>query len=304
MEKKAEKTQQTYWRLFLRLVSESKSPGDIFSLARQTKSRNTWFTRRAAVLYACSNRNEMPENVAEACRGLSQSFFDEAQKLFKEAPPIEDREERKSKRKDMKGLPVDWREVLWKDVSLEKYRIQYTVAALTGCQPADLEKGVAVRISDDGKNITFEIKGSRITEAAGQPTRSIGFEINNENCFMEALLKEYSTLRRGHGDDFALTVTIDSAKNFSAAINRASKRLAMGGEKGLTAYNLRHAFSSDMKAAKLSSEQIAKLLGHSTEKSQSRLGQSRMSKGKRIVPITIESAREIKKAVPVEKRVK
>lgn len=278
-----------YTKVFMRLIKGASNPKEVLERAQKTKAKNTWFVRRAAVLYMCKLREHLATKALDAelapngILALPQSLLDEIYKTFTEAPPLAERKPRHSKRQDMRQLPDNWCEQIWDEPGLAKHRLPYSVSALTGCRPSELKKGVWIACKSSPPELSFVIQGAKITDKSGQPSRAMKFEVTpGQNRFIDSIVAAWKSGRRN--EQGFLVISIQSEKSFSAAITRASLRLGLGGKRGLSAYCLRHAFASKLKQSQKSREEIAKGLGHQSEKTQTCYGQARMTGGGVVVP--------------------
>jgi integrase len=275
-----------YARVFSRLAANTQDPREVLKRAQKTTSKNTWYVRRAAVLYIGKrllqvSRVQQPGESAAAHK-KRQEFLMHLINYFSACGcPItkENRTPRCSKRKVMSGLKPNWRLDLLNCV-YEPYAKAYVVAALTGCRPAELLRGVEIAV--EGDFVTFKIYGAKVTDKNGQPTRELTVDIALLDSGMKkVLLAGMRDETKGTPVHRAVaTVQISCRRNFSAAIlNAWRKHTEYRSIKKVTAYCLRHAFASDLKASDLSAEEIAVALGHASTSTQTCYGKSQMAKG-------------------------
>ena len=83
--------------------------------------------------------------------------------------PVKQRRPSHSKRRDLRGLPEDWRERLV--ARMPKYRSAALTSAVARCRPKELKKGVQLAIV--GRMLIATINGAKVTEKAGQPWRRL-----------------------------------------------------------------------------------------------------------------------------------
>lgn len=297
------KSLDDYRKIFLRLTKDSASPEDVLKRAQDTTSKNTWFMRRAAILHICKTKEYIAKQrlsvdvLPHEALQYTESYLERLRQLFEDATAISERTARHSKRQDMKRLPADWKERIWMEQGLHSYRLPYAVCAITGCRPSELKNGVQIKVESDTKpaKLIAIIKGAKIgvAMASGQPERRMEFDYTpGENRFIDFTVKAWMN---SHQDENGfLMISIENQKIFSAAINRASIRLEMGGERGLTASCLRHSFASDLKRSGKSKSEIAMNLGNQSEKSQTYLGQARMSNGNAAVPQRVIAGKKVR----------
>lgn len=177
-----------------------------------------------------------------------------------------------AKRESISRIPSDWREKVWKELA-PRDRDALAVTAITGLRPSELEGGV--RIRKNGENFEFRIKGTKVDKVRqkGQEFRIINVTIKDlsESSEGRHLLNAQRNVSR--------EVKIEqSAKAFTARINRAGERaMPQVGEK-VSPYSYRHAFSARLKSANRSPEEIAKAMGHRAERSQQEYGRKSQAK--------------------------
>ena len=293
------KTIEQYEKVFIRLINGCSSANEVLAKARQTTKNNTWFCYKAAVLFWSDYRQHVADNGLDPSRvpaeiqALSPSFLSDLQQLFQAAPPIpkETRKPRHSKRKDMRGAPSNWRELLWDESGLKEYRLHYALSAVTGCRPGEFDEGFLVKVIKD--YILFGIKGLKVRASSGQPARVLIYKlVGARGLFLSEIVSTVKALPKNNQG--FVTIEPINTKAYSAAIKRASLRLGLGGKTGLSAYNLRHSFASDLKAAGKTPEEIARALGHASTKTQSCYGHAGMSKGGGVVPVLIQAPKAVK----------
>lgn len=210
--------------------------------------------------------------------------------------PIAEPEKRHSKRQDLRGLPDDWREQMLREFITSKYRTDFMIAAITGCRPAELEKGI--QITTTAASITLRIEGAKVKEQQGQPWREIRYSISeNSSALIKSLHKE---IFDQFGDETILAVT-ESKVNFTSAIRRVGKKLWPRRNSEITPYSLRHQAASDFKKF-LSEEEVSIALGHTVDETKRLYGQAQMASGSGgLAPASVSAARAVRatrKATP------
>lgn len=279
-------TKTAYEKEFNRLLKVGNGKRtEIISAARDTKSASTWYRRKAAIVMtmeqnietALKNQDYFQREMRSRPTAENRARFIEQLKLLnnscvflnsvKEVGPIpeENRKKRATKRTSLKGLPDNWRENIAN--RMIKYKAPFLVAALTGCRPQELVHGVKLEIVDG--LIKATIKGAKVTENAGQKQRVISLKIDGK------LANDLAELVR----DGKNVVTLGSASNFTTAIRDAGRREYKNNNVDLSAYSLRHQFASDMKAAGFPAEDIAKAMGHISDKTASYYGSRQQNRG-------------------------
>jgi integrase len=285
----AQRTIDGYKAKARRLMQMARTMGGVeidglIACAKKTKSASTWFSRRAALMYSfrlgvekllteqdkmqrALKAAQVPNDSAQwdgwkTTVGKIGVLVDWHSRLQNEpGPPIEDRKPRHSKRKDMKGLPDDWRERIV--ARLPKYRRAVLTQAVTGCRPDELVKGVKLSIMDG--QLTAEITGSKVTEKSGQPSRRLAWPVDSASLLVAMLVEE---VQKG------LSIAkIQDAKTYSGAVRAAGKREWPGRRKSVTPYCFRHAAASYMKASGMEDAAISQALGHCADVARSYYGQ-------------------------------
>ncbi|XXF08133.1 site-specific integrase [Pseudomonas sp. D2-3] len=193
--------------------------------------------------------------------------------------PLEATVRRKSKRSDLRKLPNDWREQLYKQLEHSKYELTYLVEAVSGCRPGELEKGVKVICTEEGR-LTIRIdNGVKVTEEKGQPWREISYRIDQD---AHSLVKALFEACRKPDNDAGKTETvvrIERSTNWRASLSSAGQKLWPRLNFRICPYHLRNAAASDFKRSVLSDEEVSAALGHCVDKTASIYGQFQIGQG-------------------------
>jgi integrase len=203
--------------------------------------------------------------------------------------PIAEPAKRHSKRQDIRGLPDNWREQMLSEFANSKYRTDFMIAAITGCRPAELEKGIEIKAT--ATSITLKLEGAKVKEQQGQPWREIQYAITeNSSALIKSLHKE---IFDQFGDEPILAVT-ESKVNFTSAIRRVGKKLWPRRNSEITPYSLRHQAASDFKRF-LSEDEVSIALGHTVDETKRLYGQAQMSSGaSALAPEKVTAARAVR----------
>lgn len=277
--------------------------------ALKTTKKSSWHASRAALRHSARNgleaylgeqdRVQRGLKALEALgrpvdwapwKAMAQRADDCAQALeavLRARLPIEGRVDRHSKRQDMRGLPVNWRELVV--ARMPTYRAAALTAAVTGCRPAELVNGV--RMSIEGGMLVAHIEGAKVDVARGkgQEWRRLEWPLNHPNTMVRDLAGE--VMRKGG----ALAVTIESASNFSKSVSNAAAREWPRRKTTVTPYCFRHQVAADMKAdGQLNSGEISAALGHLSDATKSTYGHANMSRGGGVAPAKVTAARPVK----------
>jgi hypothetical protein len=245
-------------------------------VAAVTCNTSTYNGNHAAISWVCWTALEATKRIfdsnaatdvkADAARDV-EWYLDALEAIDAGCPVPQDyREKRCSKRQSLRGLPKDWRKLLPQKLTAH-HRPGYWLTALCGCRPAELKKGV--RLQRFGNVLQVTIVGSKVTADAGHKERRQEWDLDGGNDFVDEVI----ALMKGESK-----VTVKALNGFSRAIKDAGKRI-WPRHKPLSAYSLRHAISSDLKADDWTQEEIALFLGHAVTKTQSAYGASRQGGG-------------------------
>jgi integrase len=179
----------------------------------------------------------------------------------------------------------EWKSLVWERLkSIESPWIDQTaIAALTGCRPVELERGITVE--NTGDRIVITIPGAKVRENSGQPWRR--FTIKNDGSAEWSHLA--SRVAAGCSQEFKSHAGEDA---FTKALERAGAQV-LPKAPSMSAYVYRHSLASDMKADGAGRVEIAMALGHAVTKTQDTYGRAAGGKsGMR--SMKLEAAREVK----------
>lgn len=266
-----------------------------------TNSKNTYFLRLAAARY------KWLSEISDSCETATNSANTEnkdsqykmhlnlihskvANLLELELTSLNEKKPRKSKRTLLGKLPSDWREQLCKRMQNSKYWSAALIAATCGCRPSELVAGINIeqlKIAGE-KFLIFRIKGSKVKNGQGQAVRKILFPLKNAPSLISTLAEQVSE------NSSAVTIQIESAKNFTVAITRTAAEI-WPKIPGVSAYCLRHQSASDFKSSSLTVEQVAAALGHASTRTQKFYGQRQQSKnGITMAPLHVKGSQEVR----------
>lgn len=173
------------------------------------------------------------------------------------SPPVP-----RSKRKGLGALMriAEWQGVLLSQVSKD-HQAAVAVSLLSGVRPAEIAKGVIVKSTPDGISIT--VAGAKCGVNRGQASRTL---LISTDSAAGRLLAELAK-------DGQVTIT-DSPKRLSDAIASAARRAWPQLRIRVSAYSIRHAVASQLKASGVPADAIAKCLGHVATRSASSYGRA------------------------------
>jgi integrase len=301
----SKKSAANYVREVTRLAKKGK---DLWATAQDTTSQNTWFLRRAAILHIATSEITLylsrQDKLQRELRDVPKTdprwapwqkhitqingWTDIIQKA-PEGSPLINIKPRKSKRRLGPGLPVDWREKL--AVRLPTWKTQYLIAAITGCRPVELAKGVKLEIQSNELVVT--INGAKLSAQSGQEWRELRWTLSDATPLVEQLIAQVKATNGLLSVNLG-TDNTNPARAFSDAIKAAAKREWPNRKLSITAYSLRHAAASDLKASNLNSAEISAALGHAVDATKSTYGHVICARGASVAPQKTSAARTVK----------
>lgn len=212
-------------------------------------------------------------------------------------PSTEKAGKKRSKKHDMAKLPADWRERVFAKASSTGERGRRIVDAIsvlwaTGCRPAELEKGVKIKLV--GKQLVITIEGSKVGKIDnGDTVADRG--ISKRQITLDVDLNDATR----HLAKVALTQQSVQyhRETLRSVMNKLTHKMNIFGKAKnpptLSPYSFRHAMASDLKSCDtLTDEDRAKVLGHLAVDSIQSYGRRRRGGGG-ISPIkSVQTSRE------------
>lgn len=283
--RQSEATQVEYDRIATRLDESGQTPYE-FCEERGLSYRTFWKYRAAMLtrlrndLAWCEYSDDLDPDVI--LNKISQIEFEGSEEM----PYRAMQRPKTSKRASLRGLAYDWREK-FADELVEPYKTAWSIQAVTGCRTQDLVNGVVIERegfteigwSVDSPDIGFTYwiyfpVGSKVTSDSGQKWRRV-------------LVSSAVALPEGEW-------TLPNRKSYDTAVQAVSDKLypRRKKENRPSAYSLRHAFASDLKAI-YGHREVAMAMGHRATRSQQAYGHSRRASGsKSFELLAVEAATE------------
>jgi len=203
----------------------------------------------------------------------------------------EPKRKRHGKKTSIAKLPKNWREQMANQVH-GQFRIPAIVALLTGCRPAEVEKGVLIERIDGALYAT--IKSAKHTVKAGQEQRR--FRIADHpvtNILMNAMSESDVTRNM-------MLVKVSHGNSLTTHLREAARKLWPWRKESITAYSARHAMAADCKKAIQNGadpDLASKVLGHIVDKTASYYGSTLQSGGVTVAPTDVVVPQKIKHKV-------
>lgn len=259
---KSDKTLALYDRLSRSRVDVSMRDGGRLMDGVTSAS---WHTTKAAVLHQLAAEYRRWRQVGDKALDFGEAFeaakkaraavlaFDRVTKM--ERPPREPAQSL-SKGRTLPPVSLPWQEQVLASAT-PKQRPFIALLWATGCRPAEIETGVTVRRVAGG--IEVEIPGAKVTAQNGQPRRKILIDGKSKAGL-------HLAMALGSKSEVTLSRKAKRLGNDFADIKRRT------GLSAVSAYSFRHQVSADMKAAGTDPQDIARVLGHASERTQGRYG--------------------------------
>src|SRR5690606_6784442 len=112
-----------------------------------------------------------------------------------------------------------------------RHAMRLAVLSLTGCRPAELKKGIALRLTDGGRFLTAEVAGAKVNDRRGQEARVIRVPVSG-SC-----AKALAETIQSHGGLWILKTTDADYRSLNRALQNA----------GVSCYSFRHQLPSELK---------------------------------------------------------
>lgn len=193
---------------------------------------------------------------------------------------------RKGKKSSLLRLPKDWRELMAAK-STGQYRIPMMVALMTGCRPAELEKGIKLKVVN--KALYVRIVGAKVKENAGQEYREFRLADN-------PLTSELMQIMTSNGRH-EMTVQVEKGNSVSTHMRNVAQKIWPGRKESITVYTARHAMAADCKAAVdngASEDLVSQVLGHIVDKTATYYGTRSQSGSVSVVPSNVRVPTKIR----------
>ncbi|WP_083214327.1 hypothetical protein [Burkholderia stabilis] len=222
----------------------------------------------------------------------------------------------KAKKSALKNLPNSWRLQMFVQAAKSENRKSrpqllpaLAVLWLTGCRPAELEKGV--RISCQEGQLTLEVQGAKTVDACkrerGQPHRTYNFALGPEAesvnpCLTLLRLLHAREIGRG-ASEFVVSHDRDYLYNSVVQLGRMA---FPGMRTRVSPYVFRHQIASDLKNDRsMPLEEMAAFMGHLSDYSVGKYGHPSYGKsrgGDGCLPkVQIVVSREVKHSPKVDR---
>lgn len=186
---------------------------------------------------------------------------------------------RKGKKSSLHKLADNWRELMVAK-STGQYRLPMMVAIMTGCRPAELEKGVFLKIANN--SLYVQILGAKVKENAGQEFRE--FRLANHSITTELMqIMESEGLNE-------LLVKVEKGNSITTHMRNIASKVWPKREQSITVYTARHAMAADCKAAVdqgADEDLVSRVLGHVVDKTASYYGTKSQSGSSSVVPSSV-----------------
>lgn len=176
-----------------------------------------------------------------------------------------------------------------------QYRPVFLAMELAGVRPEEFGAGVRVEVAKQGGEVGLRVvvESAKCREGHGQPVRAVFVAPPKAaRADVKARYAELAGLVKASGSA-GLVLKVKASESLSAGqkVSRAFSKFAAqmtdGGPK-LSAYSLRHRFSSQAKASMDSPEDVARVLGHQSTETQKHYGRAHRGGGS-VSPVTVKT---------------
>lgn len=304
---------QTVFKRLEKLASESRDlntldsiykASAIIEIARSAKTKVTWFKRKAAIFLCVLDR--INDEINQPLEHINQHLLDRDTEIINlletmQPPYSGSQSESKktffkksglcSKKNLLKYLPENWREQIFEILNFRgNQEEEFLTLAISGCRPIELMNGVSWEL--DQRGLTATILGAKRKAFSGQKFRKLTFLVNSE------ITKRLAQIVAECGGK--LFVQIKDKKDISTHLTEIGRKIFPNLKSNLTSYVFRHQFAADIKYqlsqpyCKISLEDLAGALGHSTNEMQRIYGHLKQSKGGMVDLIKVEVERPVK----------
>lgn len=177
-------------------------------------------------------------------------------------------------KRNIKKLNDNFRESILDYAISHNLKCAQALVALyaTGCRPDEIETGIRVNFDSKNNKLSFKIVGSKLNYAQkrGIRIREVTVKITDKNL---QYYKPIIDIFEKNPGAYDLKVQTESAKAFSGYITKISKKLWPRKKHHVSAYSFRHAKATELKnSEKFDTEEIAKIMGHASVRSQESYG--------------------------------
>ncbi|HAP3137643.1 TPA: site-specific integrase [Escherichia coli] len=177
-------------------------------------------------------------------------------------------------KRNIKKLNEDFRESILDYAISHNLKCAPGLIALyaTGCRPDEIETGIRVNFDSKNNKLRFKIVGSKLNyqQKRGIRIREVTVKVTEKNL---QYYKPIIDIFEKNPGAYDLKVKTESAKAFSGYITKISKKLWPRKKHHVSAYSFRHAKATELKnSEKFDTEEIAKIMGHASVRSQESYG--------------------------------
>lgn len=152
-----------------------------------------------------------------------------------------------------------------------KYAEALVALYATGCRPDELKTGLRIDFDKETNSLKFKILGSKLNAAQkrGIRIREITVKITEKN---ETYLNPIANIFKNNPDAYDLRIQIKNSTSLSNSVKRISETLWPRKKNHASPYSFRHAKATELKNAGFEPEDIAKIMGHASVRSQQSYG--------------------------------
>ena len=195
-----------------------------------------------------------------------------------------------SRTKKEQKLPNGWADTLLEQSIDHRFYKAILVLCVTGCRPSELSDA---QFSYSQEKVYVEIKGKKVTSANGQSLRSFIIPAKKLPQHFIDELKKNSQLQVPE------VATDNEQKSLRMYLNRLGAKEFPDLEQKISPISFRHTMASTLRDEGWEKGEIAKVMGHASERTQGHYGARKRRRGKRpAAPIekgSAEASRPVRK---------
>ncbi|GAU09561.1 tyrosine-type recombinase/integrase [Desulfoplanes formicivorans] len=276
-----DKTKDEYLKIFKRIITD---PDKIL----YEGSKGYYYKKKAALRFSIVHYIQMCIKKINS-KSLDQvdanKIWDELRyfiDLYKKhaintgVSPVTTKNPGKSKRKSLRKMPYNWREIMWERCDNYDYKGALAILQLTGARPSEIERGVIVAGDESSDFLEITIRGSKQGKAKrnGQATRTIKIEMRTRVSHGSA--KNYLLSQVAYEGHLFVQV---NAKRLNDYVRRLSQKIWPRKKNHISPYSYRHQLSADLKGEGCLPPKISMILGHRSILSKKKYGISAQARG-------------------------
>jgi len=141
----------------------------------------------------------------------------------------------------------------------------------TGCRPDEINTGIRVNFDKENNKLRFKIIGSKLNaeQKRGIRIREVTVKVTEKN---NKYYKQLIDTFENNPGAYDVKIKIESKVSLSNTVKRISETLWPRKKYHASPYSFRHAKATELKNSGFETEEIAKIMGHASVRSQQSYG--------------------------------